>query len=117
MAGFLLLQTCVSATAVAFMDMPIFTEFSPTSPCDSQKPERCRLRHADQFLAGEYFKALRLLLATSARPVILISYPYAKASLTMRYRKQCLATYRKTGVYLHAPTVHSLRPPRTTESA
>jgi len=62
------------------------------------------------FLAGEYFKALRLLLATSARPVNIDFVSVRKGVFDNALQETMLATYRKTGVYLHAPTVHFIAP-------
>lgn len=62
------------------------------------------------FLAGEYFKALRLLLAMTARPVNVDFVSVRKGVFEDALQETMLATYRKTGVYLHPPTVHFIAP-------
>jgi adenine-specific DNA-methyltransferase len=62
------------------------------------------------FLAGEYFKALRSLLASSARPVNIDFVSVRKGVFDDALQETMLATYRKTGVYLHLPTVHFIAP-------
>ena len=62
------------------------------------------------FLAGEYFKALRALLASSARPVNIDFVSVRKGVFDDALQETMLATYRKTGVYLHLPTVHFIAP-------
>jgi adenine-specific DNA-methyltransferase len=62
------------------------------------------------FLAGQYFKALRSLLATSARPVNIDFVSVRKGVFDDALQETMLATYRKTGVYLNAPTVHFIAP-------
>ena len=62
------------------------------------------------FLAGEYFKSLRGLLAASARPVNIDFLSVRKGVFDDALQETMLATYRKTGVYLHAPTVHFIAP-------
>lgn len=62
------------------------------------------------FLAGEYFKALRSLLASSARPVNIDFVSVRKGVFDDALQETMLATYRKTGVYLHPPTVHFIAP-------
>jgi adenine-specific DNA-methyltransferase len=62
------------------------------------------------FLAGEYFKALRALLASSARPVNIDFVSVRRGVFDDALQETMLATYRKTGVYLHQPTVHFIAP-------
>lgn len=62
------------------------------------------------FLAGEYFKSLRGLLTKSARPVNIDFVSVRKGVFDDALQETMLATYRKTGVYLHAPTVHFIAP-------
>ncbi len=62
------------------------------------------------FLAGEYFKALRSLLASSARPVNIDFISLRKGVFDDALQETMLATYRKTGVYLRQPTVHFIAP-------
>jgi len=62
------------------------------------------------FLAGEYFKALRSLLASSARPVNIDFVSVRKGVFDDALQETMLATYRKTGVYLTLPTVHFIAP-------
>jgi adenine-specific DNA-methyltransferase len=62
------------------------------------------------FLAGEYFKALRALLASSARPVNIDFVSVRKGVFDDALQETMLATYRKTGVYLKLPTVHFIAP-------
>jgi adenine-specific DNA-methyltransferase len=62
------------------------------------------------FLAGEYFKALRSLLASSARPVNIDFVSVRKGVFDDALQETMLATYRKTGVYLRQPTVHFIAP-------
>jgi adenine-specific DNA-methyltransferase len=62
------------------------------------------------FLAGEYFKALRALLVSSARPVNIDFVSVRKGIFDDALQETMLATYRKTGVYLHLPTVHFIGP-------
>jgi len=62
------------------------------------------------FLAGEYFKALRALLASSARPVNIDFVSVRKGVFDDALQETMLATYRKTGVYLNLPTVHFIAP-------
>ena len=62
------------------------------------------------FLAGEYFKALRSLLASAARPVNIDFVSVRKGVFDDALQETMLATYRKTGVYLHPPTVHFIAP-------
>jgi adenine-specific DNA-methyltransferase len=62
------------------------------------------------FLAGEYFKALRLLLASSARPINIDFVSVRKGVFDDALQETMLATYRKTGVYLHQSTVHFIAP-------
>lgn len=62
------------------------------------------------FLAGQYFKSLRSLLAVSARPVNIDFVSVRKGVFDDALQETMLATYRKTGVYLSAPTVHFIAP-------
>jgi adenine-specific DNA-methyltransferase len=62
------------------------------------------------FLSGEYFKALRSLLASSARPVNIDFVSVRKGVFDDALQETMLATYRKTGVYLRQPTVHFIAP-------
>jgi adenine-specific DNA-methyltransferase len=62
------------------------------------------------FLAGEYFKSLRHLLVTSARPVNIDFLSVRKGVFDDALQETMLATYRKTGLYLHPPTVHFVAP-------
>jgi adenine-specific DNA-methyltransferase len=62
------------------------------------------------FLAGEYFKALRSLLAQFARPVNIDFVSVRKGVFDDALQETMLATYRKTGVYLNSPTVHFIAP-------
>jgi adenine-specific DNA-methyltransferase len=62
------------------------------------------------FLAGEYFKSLRSLLAASARPVNIDFLSVRKGVFDDALQETMLATYRKTGLYLHSPTVHFVAP-------
>jgi adenine-specific DNA-methyltransferase len=62
------------------------------------------------FLAGEYFKSLRHLLATSARPVNIDFLSVRKGVFDDALQETMLATYRKTGVHLRPPTVHFVAP-------
>ena len=62
------------------------------------------------FLAGEYFKALRSLLASSARPVNIDFVSVRRGVFDDALQETMLATYRKTGVYLRQPTVHFIAP-------
>jgi len=62
------------------------------------------------FLAGEYFKALRALLVKTARPVNIDFISVRKGVFEDALQETMLATYRKTGLYLNAPTVHFLSP-------
>lgn len=62
------------------------------------------------FLAGEYFKSLRKLLVESARPVNIDFVSVRKGIFDDALQETLLATYRKTGVYLHQPTVHFIAP-------
>jgi adenine-specific DNA-methyltransferase len=62
------------------------------------------------FLAGQYFKALRSLLASSARPVNIDFVSVRKGVFDDALQETMLATYRKTGVYLNPPTVHFIAP-------
>jgi adenine-specific DNA-methyltransferase len=62
------------------------------------------------FLAGEYFKALRSLLASAARPVNIDFVSVRRGVFDDALQETMLATYRKTGVYLRQPTVHFIAP-------
>jgi adenine-specific DNA-methyltransferase len=62
------------------------------------------------FLAGEYFKALRALLASSARPANIDFVSVRKGVFDDALQETMLTTYRKTGVYLNLPTVHFIAP-------
>jgi adenine-specific DNA-methyltransferase len=62
------------------------------------------------FLAGEYYKALRALLASSARPVNIDFVSVRKGVFDDALQETMLATYRKTGLHLRAPTVHFIAP-------
>ena len=62
------------------------------------------------FLAGEYFKALRSLLASSARPVNIDFVSVRKGIFDDALQETMLTTYRKTGVFLNSPTVHFIAP-------
>jgi adenine-specific DNA-methyltransferase len=62
------------------------------------------------FLAGEYFKSLRRLLVGSARPVNIDFISVRKGIFDDALQETMLATYRKTGVHLHVPTVHFVAP-------
>lgn len=62
------------------------------------------------FLAGEYFKSLRSLLAASARPVNIDFLSVRRGVFDDALQETMLTTYRKTGVYLRPPTVHFIAP-------
>lgn len=62
------------------------------------------------FLAGQYFKALRSLLVSSARPVNIDFVSVRKGVFDDALQETMLATYRKSGVYLKPPTVHFIAP-------
>jgi adenine-specific DNA-methyltransferase len=62
------------------------------------------------FLAGEYFKALRALLASSARPANIDFVSVRKGVFDDALQETMLTTYRKTGVFLNLPTVHFIAP-------
>jgi adenine-specific DNA-methyltransferase len=62
------------------------------------------------FLAGQYFKSLRGLLTTSARPVNIDFVSARKGVFDDALQETMLATYRKTSVHLHSPTVHFIGP-------
>jgi adenine-specific DNA-methyltransferase len=62
------------------------------------------------FLAGEYFKSLRGLLAGSAPPVNIDFISVRKGIFDDALQETMLATYRKASVHLHAPTVHFVAP-------
>jgi adenine-specific DNA-methyltransferase len=62
------------------------------------------------FLSGEYFKFLRALLLGTARPVNIDFVSVRKGVFDDALQETMLATYRKTGVFLHGPTVHFLSP-------
>jgi len=62
------------------------------------------------FLAGEYFKSLRSLLATSARLVNIDFVSVRKGVFDDVLQETMLATYRKAGLRVRAPTVHFVAP-------
>lgn len=62
------------------------------------------------FLAGEYFKALRSLISSSARPVNIDFISARKGVFDDALQETMLATYRKAGADLHPPTVHFIAP-------
>lgn len=62
------------------------------------------------FLAGEYFKALRSLLSSSARPVNIDFLSVRKGVFEDALQETMLATYRKGREHLHLPTVHFIAP-------
>jgi adenine-specific DNA-methyltransferase len=62
------------------------------------------------FLAGEYFKALRSLLSSSARPVNIDFVSVRKGVFEDALQETMLATYRKSGIQGSQPTVHFIAP-------
>lgn len=62
------------------------------------------------FLAGEYFKALRSLLSSSARPINIDFVSVRKGVFEDALQETMLATYRKTGLQGKLPTVHFIAP-------
>jgi len=62
------------------------------------------------FLAGEYFKSLRALLARSARLVNVDFLSVRRGVFDDALQETMLATYRKTAMNSDAPTVHFVAP-------
>jgi adenine-specific DNA-methyltransferase len=62
------------------------------------------------FLAGEYFKSLRSLLAGSAPPINIDFISVRKGVFDDALQETMLATYRKTNACRHSPTVHFVAP-------
>jgi len=62
------------------------------------------------FLAGEYFKALRSLLSSTARPMNIDFMSVRKGVFEDALQETMLATYRKASVHLNPPTVHFIAP-------
>lgn len=62
------------------------------------------------FLAGEYFKSLRRLLAGSAPPINIDFISVRKGVFEDALQEAMLATYRKASAHLHSPTVHFVAP-------
>jgi adenine-specific DNA-methyltransferase len=62
------------------------------------------------FLAGEYFKSLRRLLAASATPINIDFISVRKGVFDDALQEAMLATYRKASAHPHSPTVHFVTP-------